>query len=231
MSFLGAGRDWRKRNYLIEPPSGPVCANTGALNLISDAEFDARWPGGVITFEEYAIGTPNPNFTPAQYGAVGAFQPYVRTSSFFNGQAQIGLTISGLPSVPLALNTDESPGSFIATDSARPTGEQRCLSGTPFLNGPVSLFFTEADGTTPKPVVGVSINVGFLNNVGTIRVRAYDSLGTLLGTWLNTVVDGFQNFNINRDSDTPIIAALCIDNLGDIAGFTTSRVRFSNECA
>lgn len=216
--------------YLLRPRPVAGCANTGAVNRISDAEFDERWPGGVITFEEYANGTPNPTFTPAQYGAVGLFQPGVATSSFFNGQSQVGLTISGNPTAPLALNYDESPGSFIATDGIRPPGEQRALSGTPFINGPVSFFFTENDFTTPKPVVGVSVNIGFCNAIGTIRIRAYNTAGALLGTWLNESV-GFENVNLNRDSDVPVIAALCIDNLGDVAGFTTSRVRFSNECA
>ena len=231
MSYTGSGLDWRKRNYLIEPDAVSVCANTGAVNWITDAQFDERWPGGVITGDEYSIGTPNPAWLPTQYGAVGAFQPYVLSSSFLIGQTQIGLTITGMPTVPLTLDLDNSPASFIATDSARPTGQQRCVSGTPFLNGPITLLFTEDDGVTIKPVVGVSINVGFLNNIGTIRVRAYDVNANLLGTWTNTILDGFQNINLNRDSNTPIIAALNIDNLGDIAGFTTSRIRFSNECA
>lgn len=217
--------------YLLRPRPVAGCLGTGAVNLISDAEFDERWPGGVITGDEYTIGTLNPAWSPAQYGAVGLFQPYVASSSFLVGQSQVGLTITGAPTLPLALDLDNSPGSFIANDGARPPGQQRSISGSPFINGPISLLFTEADGTTIKPVVGVSVNVGFLNEVGTIRVRAYSAAGVLLGTWLTTTTNGYQNINLNRDSDVPIIAALNIDNLGDTAGFTTSRVRFSNECA
>lgn len=229
MSYLGAGADWRKRNYLIEPDL-PTCANTGAVNNISDAAFNARWPGGVITFDEYGIGTFNPTFTPIQYGAVGLFQPYVSCGSYFLGQAQVGLLIAGTPSAPLAVDIDNS-AAFIINDGARPVGEQRALSGTPFVNGPQCYLFTEANFVTPKPVVGVSINIGFLNETNSVRVRAYDADGNLLGTWLNGTSGGFENINLNRDSNIPIIAGITIENLGDTAGYSTSRVRFSNECA
>lgn len=230
MSYLGAGADWRKRNYLIEPDA-VACANTGAVNRISDAAFDARWPGGVITFTEYSIGEANPTFTPLQYGAVGLFQPYVSCASYFIPQAFLAPgQMIGLPSFPLTLDVD-GPGTFIANDTARPPGETRCLSGTPFLNGSTSYFFTELNFTTPKPVVGVSVNVGFLNDIGTVRVRAYDSNAVLLGTWFNLTMNGFENFNLNRDSNDPVIAAITVENLGDVAGITSSRIRFSNECA
>lgn len=231
MSYLGAGADWRKRNYLIEPDAVEACANTGALNRVSDAVFDARWPGGIIQFTQYAIGFSNPTFTPIQYGAVGAFQPYVSTASFFIPQTFLAPgQMVGLPSFPLALDLD-GPGVFIANDAARLPDVTTCLSGTPFLNGSSSYFFTEADFATPKPVVGVSVNVGFLNAIGTIRVRAYDENAVLLGTWFNETANGFENFNLNRDSNTPIVAALTVENLGDVAGMTVSNVRFSNECA
>ena len=239
MSYLGAGADWRKRNYLIEPDEAPSCANTGAVNRISDAEFDARWPGGIIEFDEYSIGTPNPTFTPAQYGGVGAFQPHVATGSYFLNQAYSPPgQMTGVIATPLALNFDDL-GVFVSNDTSRLPSSTRCLSGTPFLNGSCSFFFTESDFVTPKPVVGVSVNVGFLNAVGTVRVRAYDSSANLLGTWLNQTSgsvsgnfpEGFENFNLNRDSDVPIIAAVTVENLGDPAGMSVSLVRFSNECA
>ncbi|RTL17960.1 MAG: hypothetical protein EKK55_21785 [Rhodocyclaceae bacterium] len=240
MSYLGAGADWRKRNYLIEPDTPvSVCANTGAVNRISDTAFDERWPGGVILFDQYTVGTLNPTFTPAQYGAVGAFQPYVAVGPYFFNQAfSPPGQMTGVVASPLALDLD-SLAAFIANDTARLPSTTRCLSGTPFLNGSCSFFFTESDFTTPKPVVGVSVNVGFLNAVGTIRVTAYDVDANVLGVWFNETSgvtpgnypEGFENFNLNRDSDTPIIAAVTVENLGDPAGVTTSLVRFSNECA
>lgn len=243
MSYLNAGADWRKRNYLIEPDVVvPVCANTGAVNRISDAAFDARWPGGSILFTDaqgWGAGTPNPTYSPASYGAVGGFQPYVSTGSFFIPQTFVAPGSMALfPSFPLTLDVD-GPGTFIGNDNARLPSSIRILSGTPFLNGSSSYFFTEADFVTPKPVVGVSINVGFLNAPGTVRVRAYDRFANLLGTWLNLTSgvtpgnypEGFENFNLNRDSDTPIIAAITMENLGDTAGVAASAIRFSNLCA
>ena len=230
MSYLGAGADWRKRNYLIEPDA-PTCVNTGALNRISDALFNERWPGGVIDFTQYAIATPNPTFTPAQYGAVGLFQPYVSCASYFVPQTYLPPgQMTGLPAFPLVLDID-GPGTFIANDTARLPNPTTCLSGSPFLNGSASFLVTEADFVTPKPVVGVSVNIGFFNAVGTCRVRAYDSAANLLGTGFNLTRGGFENFTLNRDSNVPIIAAITLENLGDVAGMTYGDIRFSNECA
>lgn len=225
--------------YVLRPRPVAGCANTGAVNRISDAAFDAIWPGGIIEFDEYAIGTPNPTFTPAQYGAVGAFQPHVATGSYFLNQAFLAPgQMTGTIATPLALNFDDL-GVFVANDTSRLPSSTRCLSGTPFFNGSTAYFFTESDFTTPKPVVGVSLNVGFLNAVGTVRVRAYDSSANLLGTWFNETSgivsgnfpEGFENFNLNRDSNVPIIAAVTVENLGDVAGLATSLIRFSNDCA
>lgn len=227
MSYLGAGADWRKRNYLIEPDAA-VCANTGAVNRVSDAAFDSVWPGGVITFTEYALGTPNPNFTPAQYGAIGLFQPHVATCSYLNGQAQVANQIVGVPTAPISIDLF-GPGTFLTTDATRPVGETACMSGTGLFFGAQTLTFTEADFITPKPVVGVSINLGFNNVIGTTRVRAVDADGNILGTWFNLTDGGYENFNLNRDSNTPLIAALLVDSV-DPAGFSLDNVRFSNDC-
>lgn len=217
--------------YLLRPrPAG--CANTGAVNRISDAAFDARWDGTLITFEEYAIGFPNPTFEPSQYGG-GLTSPYVATGPYFYGQTQTILVVEGPVSPPPPTPDNEFNGpAFIVNDGARPPGEQRALSGSPFLNGPLCFAFMNEDFTAASPVVGVSINVGFCNAIGTIRVRAYDSVGTLLGTWFNETLGGYENFNLNRDSNIPNIAGILVDNFGgDLAGYTVSRVRFSNKCA
>lgn len=240
MSYLGAGADWRKRNYLIEPDTPvSVCANTGAVNRISNAAFDARTPGGVIDFTQFSIGTLNPVFSPASYGAVGSFQPYVLCGSLFYNQSYSPPgSMTGVVAAPPTLDLD-SLGTFIANDTARLPSSTRCLSGSPFLNGSVAFVFVDSDLVTPKPVVGVSVNVGYMNSIGTARVTAYDVDANVLGVWLNTTMgttpgnfpDGFEFFNLNRDSNTPIIYAITVENLGDDAGMTTSLVRFSNECA
>lgn len=229
----GGSRNLPPNNCGIWVTRGSVasCANTGAVNRISDAAFDARWPGGAILFDEYAIGTSNPTYTPLQYGAVGAFQPNVSFDSWFLNQAFAPPPFAeGVIANPLALDLGGGPGTFIQNDGARPPGETTALFGSPGFSGPRAMLFTEADFTTPKPVVGVSFNLGFCNAIGAIRVRAYDATGALLGTWLNTTAGGYEFVNLNRDSNVPIIAGVIIDG-NDVAGFSIRNVRFSNECA
>lgn len=231
MSYLGAGADWRKRNYLIEPDA-PVCANTGAVNRITLAQFSS--PGGMITGYEFPIGTA-PHYLPADYGAVGAWQPCVSSFGWYLGQTNTVNLVNPAPppSNPLTLDDTFSTSVVIADDSARPSGQTRCFEGIGSGGagfGPMGIWFTESDFVTNKPVVGVAMNVGFCNAIGTIRLRAYDQFGNLLGTWLNLTSGGYEDFVINRDSNTPIIAGVLFDS-SDAAGYSVSRIQFSTTCA
>lgn len=217
--------------WVLQSEQGVSCANTGAVNRISLAQFSS--PGGMITGDEFPIGTLNPQYLPVTYGAVGAWQPAVSFDVWFLTQLlSPSPFVGGVVANPLTLDAGAGGGTSIQNDTARPSGQQRSIEGNlpPVAFGPIAMLFTADDFVTLKPVVGVAINVGFCNAVGTIRMRAYSTTGALLGTWLNLTFGGYEDFVINRDSNTPIIAGVLFDS-NDAAGFSISRIQFSNTCA
>lgn len=204
------------------------CANTGAVNRVTAAQFS---PGaGIITFDEFPLNTFNPQYLPNDYGATQPWEPPVLFCPAMVGQTLTTPppTNNGDPTPPL---TFEDYGALIArivNDTARPVGQERAIAGTPGFSGPVTMIFS--DGITVTPVVGVGFNVGNFNEIGLCRVRAWDALGNLLGTWTNVGL-GFEDFFLNRDSNVPIIAAVALDAITDTAGLSISRIQFSNTCA
>lgn len=161
-------------------------AQSAILRVGADA-FTAD--AGRITFSEFAVGTVNPSYTPANYGGdLGS--PNVNFGGRFVGQTgdngadcPIGAAASGcvigLPSAPLALDPD-SPSTFIITDAANLTSP--VLSGTPDFNGPVSILF-DID------LIGVGLDGGFFDAVGGTAIRAFDRQGGIIGTVANEALE------------------------------------------
>lgn len=217
--------------YVLRGAIASACANTGAVNRITAAQFT---PGpGIITFDEFPNNTFNPIYLPADYGAGEAWEPRVEFCPAMVGQtfSPAPSTNNGNPTAPLTFEDYGALLTRIVNDTSRPPGQVRAIAGAPGFAGPVTMIFTEA--TAPfaiKPVVGVSFNVGTFNEIGLCRVRAWDAAGALLGTWTNVGL-GFEDFVLNRDSNVPIIAAVQLDAISDTAGLSISQVQFSNTCA
>lgn len=84
---------------------------------------------------------------------------------------------------------------FIADDGAVPTAP--VLSGTPTYEGPITGMFVMPGTNTPTTAESFSLDVGYLDYVGSTRVEWYDVNGNSLGYEDNTVTGGSQTFNIS----------------------------------
>jgi hypothetical protein len=242
VSYLGAGADWRKRNYLIEPEAG--CANTGAVNRVTEAQFAPL--AGSITFNEVALLTPNALITRAMYGGVIDVSPDVQCGPSFLVQLYQNIFdpdgfpfLKGAVSAPLTVNVSGFMGPDAAVGrtvndpawAGYPPGDLRTLAG----NIDFTIGYPFAIGFSID-VVGVGFTLGGFNMTESCRVRAYDRAGNLLGTWTNTallspgVPEPFESFYLNRDSNVPIIAGVSVES-SDELGIVMKNVVFSNTCA
>lgn len=177
---------------------------------------------GLITFSEFAVGTVNPTYNPANYGGGGG-APVVTFDGFFNGQslgggcggAPTGCVI-GNPTGPLGL-APGAPNTFITTDAANPTSP--VLSGTPTFNGPIAMFFSVDQ-------YGVGLDGGFFNAIGGTAITAFDRNGNILGSVTNTGL-GIEFLGLVTDDGTASIAGLLFSLVGpEPAGFAIDNLRF-----
>lgn len=234
MSYLGAGADWRKRNYLIEPDTGAVCANTGAVNRIAEALFTPE--PGIITFEEVALLAQNPLITEAMSGCITdvQFGPILTGMAYTNIFDPFGTGgFKDAPTAPLSMVLPGAIPTRTVNDGAwdPPFSPPRVWAGGDgdfTLGIPYVMLFTE-------DVVGVGFTLGGFNTVGNVRVRAYARDGTLLGTWFNVgpLPDfTFEDFFLNRDSNVAIIAAVTVEiSVAEDLGVSMKNVVFSSTCA
>lgn len=240
MSYLGAGADWRKRNYLIEPDDGPTCNNTGDVMRVTEEAFDAVALAGIIDFTEVALLTANPLITAAMYGG----PVDVQAGPCFLAQAYqtifdpdgIGY-LKGTITAPLTVNTSGSPGiARTVTDGAwnPPFDPPRVLAGdADFTLGlPFVIGFSE-------DVIGVKFTLGGFNTTRSVRVRAYDRDGNLLWEGTNTEPDPvtpsdhktFETFCIARDSSVAIIAGVSIEiSASESNGVALKNIQFCGSC-
>ncbi|MEI6486753.1 MAG: PEPxxWA-CTERM sorting domain-containing protein [Sphingomonadales bacterium] len=192
---------------------------------VSAANFVAG--SGKITFSEYAIGTTNPSYTPANYGG-GAGSPNVTFGGYFTGQslsanpgvdcpgAAATACVVGSPTGPLSL-AGASPATFITTDGANPTSP--VLSGSPRFNGPIAVLFDSDQ-------YGVGFDGGYFDAVGSTGITAFDRAGNLLGTVTNTGL-GIEFLGLVTSNNTPQIAGVFLDLVGsEPAGFAIDNLRF-----
>ena len=166
---------------LISSAAQSAVMRVGAASFTPDA--------GRITFSEFAVGTVNPSYTPANYGGAPG-SPNVNFGGRFIGQtgdngvdcpsgAAASGCVLGLPTGPLAFDP-VSPNTFIIEDSANPTSP--VLSGTPAFNGPVSILF-DID------LAGVGLDGGFFDAIGGTAIRAFDRQGGIIGTVVNEALN------------------------------------------
>ncbi len=182
---------------------------------------------GQITFSEYALGTTNPSYAPANYGG-GAGSPNVTFGGFFTGQslsanpgvdcpgAAATACVVGTPTGPLSLDA-ASPLTRIVLDGANPTSP--VLSGTPSFNGPIAVLFDTDQ-------FGVGFDAGFFDAVGSTGITAFDRAGNLLGTVTNTGF-GIEFLGLVTDNNMAQIAGVFLDLVGsEPAGFGIDNLRF-----
>lgn len=240
MSYLNAGADWRKRNYLIEPDDGPTCNNTGDVMRVTEEAFDAVALAGVIDFTEVALLTANPLITAAMYGGPVDVQagPCFLAQSYQTIFDPLGPGyLKGTITAPLTVNTSGSPGiARTVTDGAwnPPFDPPRVLAGdADFTLGlPFVIGFSE-------DVIGVKFTLGGFNATRSVRVRAYDRDGNLLWEGTNTEPDSmtpsnpktFETFCIARDSSVAIIAGVSIEiSASESNGVALKNIQFCGSC-
>ncbi|HSU19369.1 MAG TPA: PEP-CTERM sorting domain-containing protein [Acidobacteriaceae bacterium] len=204
--------------------SGPALAD----NIIQIPKSAFTASAGLITFSEYPNGTSNPVYTPAQYGG-GATSPTVTFGGYFTGQsagatnpgacpsgAAITGCVLGNPTGPLSI-APGSPATFIAGDGAQP--DTPILSGTPLYNGSIAILFS-------TPQVGVGLDGGYFNAVGSTAITAFDANGNLIGSVSNSQ-EGVEFLGLVTASGNPEISGLLFSLVGDEpAGFDIDNVEF-----
>ncbi|WP_185235993.1 PEP-CTERM sorting domain-containing protein [Teredinibacter franksiae] len=197
-------------------------ANAAVIRVADDA-FTAD--AGLITFSEFAMGTVNPVYTPADYGA----DPTGVTVTFggwFDGQslggagdcpagAQLSGCVIGTPDAGLSLDPSASQ-SFITADGANPTSP--VLSGTPRFNGAISMIFSE-------DIAGVGLDGGYFNAIGGTAITAFARDGSIIGTVANEGL-GIEFLGLVSDLGNEI-AGLQFSLVGaEPAGFAIDNLRF-----
>ena len=202
----------------------PQNAEAGVLR-IGESAFTTE--AGLITFSEFAVGTVNPTYNPADYGGDPTTAPIVSFGGFFEGQslgdaascppdAAITGCVIGTPTDSLTLDL-ASPSSFITTDLSNPTSP--VLSGTPTFNGAISILFDE-------DVAGVGLDGGFFNAIGGTAITAFARDGSVVGSVDNEAL-GIEFLGLVTDDQSESIAGLQFSLVGaEPAGFAIDNVRF-----
>lgn len=202
----------------------PLAANA-QITRVAVGDFVAG--AGLITFSEFALGTQNPFYVPANYGG-GAGSPTVSFDGWFTGQslsvnpgvdcpgAAPTACIVGNPTGPLSLAAG-SPNTSIVQDGANPTSP--VLSGSPIFNGGIAILF-DVD------LAGVGFDAGFFDATGSTGITAFSRNGTLLGTVTNNGT-GIEFLGLVTTSGTDQIAGVFLDLVGnEPAGFAIDNLRF-----
>ena len=203
-------------------------AGAAQAQIVRVSPGDFHPDAGLITFSEYALGTVNPSYAPANYGG-GAGAPNVTFGGFFVGQSLSGnagvdcpgaapsACISGSPTGTLTLDA-ASPNTFITTDSANLTSP--VLSGSPQFNGPIAVLF-DVD------LAGVGFDGGFFDGIGSTGITAFARDGSLLGTVLNTGT-GIEFLGLVTSDGSAHIAGVFLNLIGnEPAGFAIDNLRFA----
>ena len=199
-------------------------AAAGVLR-ISESNFVAG--AGLITFDEFALNTPNPTYTPTDYGG-GAGSPTVSFDGFFAGQSISGnaaidcpgaaatACVIGTPNGPLALDP-ASPDTFITSDIDAPNSP--VLTGAPRFNGPIAILF-DID------LAGVGFDAGFFDSQASTAITAFARDGSLLGSVSNVGL-GIEFLGLVTDNGAEQIAGVFLDLIGsEPAGFAVDSLRF-----
>lgn len=203
-------------------------ASAGIIQIDQSA-FNAS--AGLITFSEVPLGTVNPVYTPGLYGG-GANSPTVTFGGYFTGQsagstnpaacpsgAAITGCVLGSPTGPLSIATN-SPSTFTADDSAVPTSP--ILSGSPLFNGSIAILFS-------TPQVGVGLDGGYFDAVGSTAITAFAADGSIIGSVTNSQI-GNEFLGLVTDNGQATIAGLEFSLVGDEpAGFDIDNLQFGTQ--
>jgi hypothetical protein len=109
------------------------------------------------------------------------FSEYPLDTKITNQYADKGIVFGG-----------DSP--FISVDGANPTAS--VLSGSPRFQGAIEGTFVDPDdGVTPVVVEGFSLDAGFFDAYGSVRLTWYSKDGTKLGQKIGSII-GIQRFTI-----------------------------------
>jgi hypothetical protein len=179
----------------------------------------------VITFSEQPLNTNNPIYNFAGLPDLGSVT--VTFGGYFVGQAASGGfpdTLSdSTPNIGVALALDAgAPKTFITNDGANPTSP--VLSGTPTFNGPISVLFSQ-------PVAGVGLDGGYFNAIGATTIEAYDPLGNVLGSIVNSQL-GIEFFGLADSTGNNTIAGISFFITGnEPAGFAIDNLTFGAKSA
>jgi len=211
--------------FLLRGRPAVGCPNTGAVYRVTASDF-VPIPG-IITFNEFSLGTTDPVYPAAAYG--GSIDVLFGGCIFGQSNSFINTGFyDGVPDSPIV--AIDSAGSFfnstILNDPDRPGPDQRVLAGDLSVTAirPISMIF-ETD------VVGVSFSLGGFNTFPGCVVTLYDRSANVLGTWQNTGPDVFEMFYFNSDSDTGNIAAVTIETLAtETNGIALKNVQFTDQC-
>lgn len=184
----------------------------------------------LITFSEFATGTTNPTYAPADYGADPITAPTVTFGGFFEGQmfsdapgtdCPGGATtacVVGSPTNELTLEPG-SPATFISEDQASPTPP--VLSGTPRFAGPIAIQFD-------RDMAGVGLDGGFFNASGSAAIAAFARDGTFLGSVTNQGTR-IEFLGLMTDDGSERIAGLLFSIVGEEpAGVGIDNLRFGD---
>lgn len=146
-----------------------------------------EWGVGNIDFTEFAVNTTfpiipgDPDYTFATYGGA-SWEPDVYFGCTFSGINTSGV---GSPSVGLPFSGFTSA---IRTDGAHSPAVMLTSSEAGSFQGPVAFAWAPVSST----IVGVEFQIGALNAVGSLTMKAYDINGTLLESRATSVGSGFE---------------------------------------
>ncbi|WP_221177859.1 hypothetical protein [Salinisphaera orenii] len=203
----------------------PVSATADAVRV---DQSDFLPAAGLITFSEFGLNTVNPSYTSSDYGG-DANSPMVTFGGFFSGQqisnapatdcpggAATGCVV-GSPTGPLALDPT-SPDTFVTNDGAAP--DSPVLSGSPRFSGPIGILFND-------PLVGVGLDGGFFDAIGSTKIEAFSLDGNSLGSVAN-LNTGYNFLGLATEDGTPQIGGLLFSLVADEpAGFGIDNLRFA----
>ena len=216
----------RTSSFLVAAAGLAIASAPAFADIVQVSESAFNASAGLITFSEYASGTVNPVYAPSVYGG-GANSPTVTFGGFYVGQslgtvgtcpAGAALTgcVVGSPTGPLKLDPN-SPETFITDDGAMPTSP--ILSGSPTYNGPIAILFS-------KPQVGVGLDGGYFNAIGSTAITAFAADGSVIGQVKNSQI-GDEFLGLVTSTGAATIAGLEFSLVGDEpAGFDVDNIRF-----
>jgi hypothetical protein len=117
------------------------------------------------------------------------------------------------------------PVTIARTDGARPL-DGNILAGQPVFMGDIhASFWLNGDAAF---VTQVGASVGYLDQVGTVTMTAYDCEGDMVGSYTNTISggNGIEFFTISADTIHKVIFVVSLDPAGsDIDCFTYNELQ------